>query len=299
MDIMKRIYITAVIAALLLAGCGAVNEPASKGADSIAAESAAETSSPDESTAEEKDESSEDTSEDESAAESSTESIDEVPDSAASDESTASDDSSEAGSFPGGLDDDGREGNEVHFTKETGFAPGVWWSTGEGADSYYQFNTDGTGIQVWQSDGFSREFSYRMDGGKFYKRFGTDPEMLASAEAKGNSVMLNYTVTGGEEKLEYMGNISLDDFKFYTNDTLAELGKEYYRMNSEDHYEPEFAEAFQAAGDDRICIHLYDVLDGHASTATWYYVDRFTGKGEDIMENKVDLTEAVKGQGID
>lgn len=299
---MKRIYLLIILAALLTAGCGAVDGPA-EGGDMAAADieikaevSAAEEEKPSdtEQPPEETAESVTDSLPDDSSKVSEESSEGEFP--GGLDDDGRGPDESETGSFPGGLDDDGKGPDEDHFSKEAGFAPGIWWSHSEDGDSYYEFNTDGTGTQVWQSNGSSKEFTYRMDGGKFYKNFGTDPEMLASAEERGDGVLLTYTVYGSTEELVYMGNISFDEFLFYSNDTLGALAKEYYKQHNDTGYVPEFCDVFQSDTDTDIVIHLYDMVDGHNSTAAWYYIDRFTGKGTDIMENEVDLPAAVAGQ---
>lgn len=54
---------------------------------------------------------------------------------------------------------------------------------------------------------------------------------------------------------------------------------------------PEFIEVDGTEGDDQtVSLHLYDMIDGHSSTCNWYYIDRKTGTGSDILGEDVDLT---------
>lgn len=73
----------------------------------------------------------------------------------------------------------------------------------------------------------------------------------------------------------------------YANDLLCTMARGYY--GSRTNHSPEFVEV-EGETDGKVNIHLYDLFDGHTSTAAWYYIDRMTGKGTDFLENEIDLT---------
>ena len=74
----------------------------------------------------------------------------------------------------------------------------------------------------------------------------------------------------------------------YSDDELCSMAIRYYASSS--NYRPDHAEVDGTDGN-TVSIHLYDDTDGtHTSTSAWYYVDRMTGKGENVIGNPVDLT---------
>ena len=80
----------------------------------------------------------------------------------------------------------------------------------------------------------------------------------------------------------------------YTKDQLLEMAQRYYL--SESGYMPEFGDIEEYSGNDiasenpvNWAIQLYDLFDGHTSTAAWYFVDDY-GLGVDILEQPVDLS---------
>lgn len=73
----------------------------------------------------------------------------------------------------------------------------------------------------------------------------------------------------------------------YSDTELCDLALRYY--GSRTNHSPEFVEV-EGETDGKVNIHLYDLFDGHTSTAAWYYIDRMTGKGTDFLENEIDLT---------
>lgn len=92
-----------------------------------------------------------------------------------------------------------------------------------------------------------------------------------------------------EEEKEMMG-ISK---KAYTNEDLVRMaGKHADEVN--EGYIPSIIEVESEEGD-IVTIHLYDVVDdgegvSHTSTNDWYYIDRTTGKGTNLVGDDVDLT---------
>ena len=297
---MKRINILAVLAALILTGCGNFTERPADSNDSSGNVKDTAAAGSEDSTAEESSDDAAESSEAEQLESSSA-----TADSSEVSESTADtpDESGKdgmAGLFPGGLDDDGRGDDENHFGLEVGFAPGIWWSFCDSGDMYYEFATDGTGMRTYQTDGFKEGFTYEMEDGCAVFSFagsaaGAVTKTRAKAEKRGDGAILTFEDDSHTEELVYVGNITFDDFRFYTNNELIDMAREYYKQHNDTGYVPEFCEAFPSEENNDIVIHLYDVVDGHTSTAAWYYIDRFSAKGIDMMDNKIDLTTAAKG----
>ena len=295
---MKFTYLFAVTAALILAGCGSFSErPADSDTASADVKSQAATDA-EESSAEV---SSEDTAESsEVISESSIADADSKANESRGDTSDESKADGKVGLFTGGLDDDGRGDDEEHFGLETGFAPGIWWSFCDSGDMYYEFATDGTGMRIYQADGFKEGFTYEMEDGCAVFSFagkasGASEKTRAKAEERGGDAVLAFEDDNHTEELVYKGNIGFDEFTFFNNKELEDMAREYYKQHNDTGYVPEFCEVFQNTTDNDIVIQLYDLVDGHTSTADWYYIDRFSGKGKDMMDNEIDLTTALKG----
>ncbi len=79
----------------------------------------------------------------------------------------------------------------------------------------------------------------------------------------------------------------------YDEDDLQYLAMQYY--SSRHNWIPQFIDVDKVEGD-TVTLHLYDLIDGHTSTAEWYYVSKQTGKGKNFLEEEVDLTEKPKAQ---
>ena len=73
----------------------------------------------------------------------------------------------------------------------------------------------------------------------------------------------------------------------YTNEQLIEMTKKYRTDKGE--YIPEFVEVDGEKGD-IVNIHLYDVKEENISTSDWYFINKYTGKGTNILNEEVDLT---------
>ncbi|SFC74753.1 hypothetical protein [Ruminococcus albus] len=295
---MKFTYLFAVTAALILAGCGSFTE---RPADSDPASGDLKSQAATDAENSESDVSSEDAAEsgevisESSIADSNSEASESRGDTP--DESIAD---GKVGLFTGGLDDDGRGDDEEHFGLETGFAPGIWWSFCDSGDMYYEFATDGTGMRVYQADGFKEGFTYEMDDGCAVFSFagnagGTSEKTRAKAEERGGDAVLTFEDDNHTEELVYMGNIGFDEFTFFNNNELEEMAREYYKQHNDTGYVPEFCDILKPEENNDIVIRLFDIVGNNTSTANWYYIDRFTGKGKDMMDNEIDLTTVLKG----
>ena len=74
--------------------------------------------------------------------------------------------------------------------------------------------------------------------------------------------------------------------KGFSDDELIMMARAYY--GSRTNHIPEFIDV-ESETDGIVTLHLYDLFDGHTSTADWYYVSRQTGKGTNLLEEPVNL----------
>ena len=72
----------------------------------------------------------------------------------------------------------------------------------------------------------------------------------------------------------------------YANEELVEMAREYYRMVNGQR--PPIVEVDSINGDE-VTIHLYQQMSDHTATWDWYYVDRRTLKGYDLLGNEIDF----------
>ena len=74
----------------------------------------------------------------------------------------------------------------------------------------------------------------------------------------------------------------------YDEDELQYLAMHYY--GSRHNWIPQYIDVDKVEGN-TVTLHLYDLNDGHTSTADWYYIDKTTGKGKNLLEEEIDLNE--------
>ena len=72
----------------------------------------------------------------------------------------------------------------------------------------------------------------------------------------------------------------------YSDEQLIEMVKTYRKEKGE--YIPEIIE-IDGEEDNIVTIHLYEVIDDHTATTDWYYIDRLTGTGKNILEEPINL----------
>ena len=106
-----------------------------------------------------------------------------------------------------------------------------------------------------------------------------------------NNVDVTFIGDGSTERLTFVTD-DADDFTFICDEELVILAKKYYAAKHDGHV-PTKAEA-SAEDDRRVLIQLYDD-DSYSLNATsaWYFIDRFTGKGEDIDGREIDLADVA------
>lgn len=169
------------------------------------------------------------------------------------------------------------------------FGTGVWWAKdAQRNDCYYFFDGKGGGSVLNQEMGIGVAFSYDIDGydAVFHMASADVNDPVKISDVTDISMTLEWQATGLVQKLTYAG--AADEFSFYSNDELTSLARAYFSLTN-DGYTPAEAEV-HIEDDDRISIHLFDIVDGHTATAAWYYINRFTATGTDLVGNDVDLT---------
>ena len=72
------------------------------------------------------------------------------------------------------------------------------------------------------------------------------------------------------------------------NGTLQYYAASYYAART-NHF-PEFVDV-EDKEDGTVSLHLYDLIDNHAATCDWYYVDRHTLKGKNFVGDEINLKE--------
>ena len=82
-----------------------------------------------------------------------------------------------------------------------------------------------------------------------------------------------------------------DTFKFTSDAKIENAARRYY--GSRTNHIPEFIYVESYELPKTAVVHLYDLYDGHTSSCDWYYIDRFTLKGKNILEEEIDLSSPV------
>lgn len=92
------------------------------------------------------------------------------------------------------------------------------------------------------------------------------------------------------EKTEQNTNITE-----YTTQELEDAALNYYQANSKEHYRPGLVGSMPDEENPNIInIQLYDNLGDHNSTSDWYSIDKTTGKGTNILGEKIDLRKYIE-----
>ena len=79
----------------------------------------------------------------------------------------------------------------------------------------------------------------------------------------------------------------LSSSNYYTDNKLIENAKAYQKITT--NYVSSFVE-IDNVEENKVTIHLYDIVDEHAATSNWYIIDRYTAKGHDLLGNEIDLS---------
>ena len=173
---------------------------------------------------------------------------------------------------------------------EAEFRPGVWWAIDAGIDGYYEICADGTGAFIDQENGLGVGLTYEVFGNKvtFHKAAADVTDTAVVTAVSDTEIDLKWN-DGHTEHWNYMSEGTLGGFTFYTNEQIGQMAQEYYKAATG--YAPGSMGVNADMENPRyINVQLYDSLGDHNSTAVWYFVDRFTAKGNDLLGNAVDLT---------
>ncbi|MBR7037765.1 MAG: dockerin type I repeat-containing protein [Oscillospiraceae bacterium] len=170
---------------------------------------------------------------------------------------------------------------------------GVYAATGDLPDHYYYFAEDGSGVDAEQSYSAVAYLTWAVDGRVLtisYPDGGS--EICDIVSVAGDDLTIRHRSTSQTETLDYLGDFRFEDFVYFPNDVLGQLSLDYYEMQTG--YRPGAYEA-TIGEDGLIAIRLYDDMGDRESTVTWYYIDRYTAMGEDLIGNPVDLHSNAAG----
>ena len=171
-------------------------------------------------------------------------------------------------------------------------ASGVWLAaTDLGYSNYYYFNAEEqSGSYVSLEYGLGMPFCYEGSGDAlvFHLEGHEEPQPAVVEAAAENAFTLKWE-NSLPETLTYIGEGTLDDFHFYSNNDLAMLAMERY---TEDSGETPSQAGAMTNEDNTVTVQLYDNMGDHNSTAAWYIFDRFTATGTDLLTGEeIDLLE--------
>lgn len=134
-------------------------------------------------------------------------------------------------------------------------------------------------LSTYTVSGDKMIFENTLDHQKNEHRFEMQPD----------GTFLLYDSANDSVTYKWFMDADVDTFTFNPDAALERMAKDYYGLRT--NHVPEFADVIDDDIPRTVMIHLYDIIDGHASTSTWYYIDRFTGKGEDVVQTPVDLND--------
>ena len=169
---------------------------------------------------------------------------------------------------------------------------GVWLAqTDVGYSNYYYFNAEEQNGSYRSLDyGLGMDFNYEGSGDELVFLMGDDAEAQAASieHAEGDSFTLLWE-NNLPERLEFVSEGTLEDFHFYSNDSLTRLATAHYTRRGN---EPTSMAASITNEDNTVTVQLYDNLGDHNSTSAWYVLDRFTATGTDLLTGmEIDLLE--------
>ncbi len=169
---------------------------------------------------------------------------------------------------------------EPEQPRENTFPTGVYWAHcgAQSGDRYYQFNgTDGGVIN--QEMGIGAPFNYEVNGEDimFHMLSADDNTPAKIVYENGIPAKLIFEYEG-EQILEYMGDITLDDFTYYTDIEIGAMMRNYLRIIGKQ--EPYTALTSDTANE----LIEVNVRLGDGSEEK-YYVDRFTSTCTDADGN--------------
>ena len=177
----------------------------------------------------------------------------------------------------------------------TNFLTGTWIAHDNAGDGFFlKFDSGSKCTAVNIADRSEKELTYTIDKGDL-TCFDKDGKEVLTAEVEFRSKdSANAKVTSGlysvnTFSMQYLFTESAnEDTSFYSKQELEKLALDYYEK--ENGYRPQHASSNVVEGNS-VSIQLYDELEDHISTATYYTVSLFTASGTDIIGNSIDLTD--------
>lgn len=167
---------------------------------------------------------------------------------------------------------------------------GIWLAeTDMGYSNYYYFNAeDQSGSYVSLDYGLGMPFSYDGSGTDLvFQMAGTGAGCAATLEPAGETAFTLVWADSLPETLTFVGEGTLEEFHFFSNDELAKLAMDHYIETTD--LTPGQSGSMTNE-DNTVTVQLYDNLGDHNSTAAWYIVDRFTAVGTNLLTGEpVDL----------
>lgn len=155
--------------------------------------------------------------------------------------------------------------------------------TGALVDNEVEYYGDGIAIVT-----YTFEIDDTEDLIKLVVDTGSD-NVKVEAVGKVDASVKNYTGTYlyGQYDVSNEANEEANE-EAYTDIELVEMARDHYKKNND--FDPPVV-AVDSVDGDIVTIHLYEDLEDHVSTCDWYYIDRNTGKGTNMLGDKIDLTK--------
>ena len=185
-------------------------------------------------------------------------------------------------------------------TEQHPFRLGVWLVKGEAGSEYYDetyycFGEGGSGSFLTQSMGIGMGFDYEADGDsktRYKFEIGAVDNFsymeIVDADSGEDHFKAKWDGSDTVEEWEYL--CPADEFSFYSNQSLGEMARIIYGMGQYSIYDPIVETGFEL-GMISVVIRDPSVEDYTRSILEWYNIDRYTGKGHDVISGApVDLT---------
>jgi hypothetical protein len=134
-------------------------------------------------------------------------------------------------------------------------------------------------------------FDYSIDGDKLKSTSSVGGSKSEAKIERISDEKFRLTSDDSTETYTWLKEGNIDDFQFFCNAQLEYMASRYYA--SRHNHTPEFVDVADDEAGKTVSIHMYDLYDGHTSTCDWYYVDRFTAAGKNILDEPIDINSPV------
>ncbi|MBR4979388.1 MAG: hypothetical protein IKX77_02435, partial [Clostridia bacterium] len=214
-------------------------------------------------------------------------------------EKTTDDDTSKENvtiSIGGGNKEDENEEKTIENTPDPLPKDGLWYAVNDLTPDVEYFVIKGTSSRKYDAK-TGDETIYTCTPGKgSMKVESVDGTFSDTAEYKiVSDDVFTMAYKYGDGKITYtytrFDDADPDTFEFNSDNDIIAAARHYY--SSRTNHIPEFIYVESNEFPKTAVVHLYDLYDGHTSTCDWYYIDRFTLKGKNILEEEVDLNSPI------